>query len=118
MNQQINEVLNEFAEELNILLEAKTVEEALYGLVAYLHNGLKIQNEVVLRFGDKVIAQHSRSVSASQILFRFRAAASSGAEKENGARSDRVDPRAEKGGEVDREKGCVDRRVPSGENAV
>lgn len=56
MNQQINEVLNEFAEELNILLEAKTVEEALYGLVAYLHNGLKILNEVVLRFGDKVIA--------------------------------------------------------------
>ena len=40
-------------EELNILLEAKTVEEALFGLIAYLHNGLRILNEVMAGFEDK-----------------------------------------------------------------
>ncbi len=55
MYSQMNEILNKFTEELNNLLEAETAEEALYGLIAYLHNGLKILNEVVLHFEDKVI---------------------------------------------------------------
>ncbi len=46
---QLNEILNKFTEELIIWLQAETVEEALYGLIAYLHNGLGILNEVVSR---------------------------------------------------------------------
>lgn len=50
MDSQMNEILNTLTEELNILLDAESVEEALYGMIAYLHNGLKILNEVVSRF--------------------------------------------------------------------
>ena len=53
MDLRMNEVLNKFMDELNIWLEAKTVEEALYGLIAYLHNGLVILNEVILHFESK-----------------------------------------------------------------
>lgn len=53
VNTQMNEVLNIFTDEFNFLLEAKSVEEALYGLIAYLHNGLTILNEVISRFEDK-----------------------------------------------------------------
>lgn len=63
MNSQMAEILNIFSEELNNLLEAKTVEEALYWLIAYLHNGLKILNEVVSRFEDKKSAYRSTLVA-------------------------------------------------------
>lgn len=53
MNSQTAEILKIFTEELNGLLEAQTVEEALYWLIAYLHNGLRILNEVISRFEDK-----------------------------------------------------------------
>lgn len=53
MNSQTTEILSIFAEELNVLLEAKTAEEVLYGLIAYLHNGLSILNEVMARFENK-----------------------------------------------------------------
>lgn len=53
MNSQKAEILNIFSEELNGLLEAQTVEEALYWLVSYLHNGLRILSEVVSCFKDK-----------------------------------------------------------------
>lgn len=53
MDSQMNEILNNFTKELNILLEAKTVDEALYGLIAYLHNGLRILNEVILHLEQK-----------------------------------------------------------------
>ena len=46
------EVVNMLTDELNILLDAQTVEEALYGMIAYLNNGLKILYEVVTNFND------------------------------------------------------------------
>ncbi len=53
MNSQTAEILSVFSEELKSLLEAETVEEALYWLIAYLHNGLRILNEVLSCFEDK-----------------------------------------------------------------
>lgn len=53
MNSQIGEALNMLTKELNILLDAITVEEVLYGLIAYLHNGLVILDNVMARLGDK-----------------------------------------------------------------
>ena len=53
MNSKMNDVINTLTQELYALIEAKTVEEALYGLIAYLHNGLIILNEVLLHFDSK-----------------------------------------------------------------
>lgn len=53
MDSQMVVALNMLTKELNILLDATTVEEALYGLIAYLHNGLNILNIVVSRLDDK-----------------------------------------------------------------
>lgn len=53
MDTHMNEDLHKLTEELNILLKAKTVEEALYGLIVYLQNGLVILNEVLSHFEDK-----------------------------------------------------------------
>ena len=52
MTAQMIEVVNMLTDELNILLDAQTVEEALYGMIAYLNNGLKILYEVVTNFND------------------------------------------------------------------
>ncbi len=53
MNSKTAEIVNIFLEELNALLESKTVEEALYWLIAYLNNGLRILYEVISCFEDK-----------------------------------------------------------------
>lgn len=52
MSEEMREVLNTLTEELNILIDAQSVEEAFYGLIAFLHNGIRILNKVMLRFHD------------------------------------------------------------------